>query len=465
MKSFTRFFFEPLPGSGTNPAALTPVTQGDRIIIIDSVRGIALLGILLMNIMVFALPQQLMMNIYIRNELSGPNYYLWWITGGIFEGTMRGLFTLLFGAGCLLLIQRLEKKQPGLYVADIYYRRLIWLLLFGLLNAFIFLWFGDILYSYAICGLFLLPFRKMKAGWLLGLGILLMFISTFKSTLDIYSAKAIRVKGEKIEALLKKNPDLKLTETQEADKTKWEGFKERSKIENLRKKVDESIKDMHKGYFSIMGTVKDMNVRIQSTLFYTEYFWDIMCLLLIGMALFKWGVLTGGRSKRFYWLMMLTSYTLGLTSGIYELQAMFHTRFDYTRLADKIGIFYYHEKRLLTTLGHLGVIMLLYKYGIARAFLNSMAKVGQMAFTNYLAQSIICAFIFLGFGLGKYGVLQRYQVYLVMAGIWVFQVIFSMVWLRYFYFGPFEWVWRSLTYWKKQPMRKVRSTTIQPTLA
>jgi uncharacterized protein len=102
-------------------------------------------------------------------------------------------------------------------------------------------------------------------------------------------------------------------------------------------------------------------------------------------------------------------------------------------------------------MGNLSLIILLYKLIPFRKILNVFAPVGQMAFTNYLSQSIITAVIFLGFGL--YGTLQRYEVYYVVAAIWLFQVIFSNIWLHYFRFGPFEWLWRSLTYWHKQPMK------------
>jgi uncharacterized protein len=116
----------------------------------------ALLGILLMNIPFFANSYHLYYNLEILKEYSGPDYWCWWGVNGLFEGTMRGIFSMLFGAGSFLLLDRLEKKNiPGLSPADIFYRRLIWLLVFGLINAFVLLWPGDILYTYAITGLFL----------------------------------------------------------------------------------------------------------------------------------------------------------------------------------------------------------------------------------------------------------------------------------------------------------------------
>jgi uncharacterized protein len=98
--------------------------------------------------------------------------------------------------------------------------------------------------------------------------------------------------------------------------------------------------------------------------------------------------------------------------------------------------------------------MLIYRSRIVPWFMKALANVGQMAFTNYLMQSIICTWFFYGYGFGFYNKLKFHELYYVVFAVWVFQLIFSSIWLRYFRFGPFEWVWRSLTYWKRQPMKK-----------
>jgi uncharacterized protein len=446
---------DPLQGGGAAISTPRPLSQEDRIEIIDSLRGIALLGILLMNIPFFGQPHNMGYNLNVANEYSGPNYYTWWIVNMGFEGTMRAIFTILFGAGSLLLLQRLEKKSGALPGADIYYRRLIWLLIFGIINAFILLWPGDILYSYALCGLFLFPFRNMKPGWLLVFGLVFMGIYCMKETMRLYDGKDMRVKGEKVLALVKKDSTIQLTDEQKADKTKWEGYQERMKVENLKKEAEKEVKEMQKGYFSTMAYFKPINQRIQTKMFYHNYIWDTLCLLFIGMALFKWKVLTGGRSKKFYWLMTLLGYGIGLPLSYFFMRGMIDTNFDRTLWADYYMIDVYQFKRSLIAMGHIGVVMLLYKYNVLVLFQRLMARVGQMAFTNYLSQSIICTTIFYGFGFGLFGKLERYELYYVVAAVWVFQVIFSAIWLKYFQFGPLEWVWRSLTYWKKQPMKRV----------
>jgi len=451
MKFFIKFFRD--PDAIETGSSHTPLIQAERITIIDSVRGIALLGILLMNIPFFSMAFQIGENLMIRNEFSGRNYYTWWIVNGFFEGTMRGLFSMLFGAGSILLLSRLEKKSGSVSAADVYYRRLIWLLIFGIINAFVFLWPGDILYSYAICGLLLFPFRNLSPKALLLFGLFFLLASGLKETLQMYDAKKLRVKGEAAMALEAKK--VKLTDEQQEDKKKWEGRQERNKIENIRKEVDKSNKDMRKGYFAIMSNYKDLNQEIQSKVFYHFYFWDVMTFFLIGMAFFKWGILTGERSSRFYWTLILIGYPLGLLLNYWQLRTTVDVKFDRTLMADKLYVSFYQVRRLLLVMGHIGVVMLVYKHHLADWLLKALSRVGQMAFSNYLMQSIFCVFIFYGFGLRWFGALERYQIYFVVFGIWIFQIIFSNIWLKYFRFGPFEWVWRSLTYWKKQPMKRV----------
>jgi uncharacterized protein len=138
---------------------------------------------------------------------------------------------------------------------------------------------------------------------------------------------------------------------------------------------------------------------------------------------------------------------------------------DNTRWFDKFFVNLYQERRLLQALGHLSLIMLLYKNKVFSFLWKWLSKVGQMAFSNYLMQSLICTFFFYGYGFGQFGKLERYQWYIVVASVWVFQIIFSNIWLYYFRFGPFEWFWRSITYWKKQPMkRKVETEDEAPVM-
>ena len=134
---------------------VAPVTQTERLVILDSLRGIAILGILLMNMPGFGQPYVTVCDLSVLNEFSGPNLKAWLIIEGVFEGSLRALFSMLFSASMILFISRPEKKNLGMVPEEIYFRRQIWLLVFGLINTYIFLWFFDILFMYAVCGILL----------------------------------------------------------------------------------------------------------------------------------------------------------------------------------------------------------------------------------------------------------------------------------------------------------------------
>ena len=158
------------------PAAFAPVTNRERIVSIDTLRGVALLGILLMNIVVFGLPENAYDDPTIAGGHTGLNLAFWYANQIFFEGKMRTLFSMLFGAGVVLLTLRAEERGGGLRARGIYYRRTLWLVVFGLLHAY-FIWMGDILYYYGVVGLMLFPLRKLRPAALLAAGALLLMIA------------------------------------------------------------------------------------------------------------------------------------------------------------------------------------------------------------------------------------------------------------------------------------------------
>lgn len=164
----------------------------------------------------------------------------------------------------------------------------------------------------------------------------------------------------------------------------------------------------------------------------------------------------GKASLRFYAIMCIAGFAVGLFLSYYHLRPIVDSRFNFYDYTKKVSISFYEAGRLFRTFGVFGGLMLLFKSGIFKWFFKLLRPVGQMAFTNYLMHSITCAIIFYGIGFGLYGQFERYQIYLVVLAIWTIQIIWSHIWLRYFLYGPFEWVWRQLTYWKKLPLRKVK---------
>jgi len=358
---------------------------------------------------------------------------------------MRGLFTLLFGAGVILLTSRLEQKGAGILTADIYYRRILWLLIFGILNVYILLWDGDILYPYAIFGLMLFPFRIASAKKLFLVAGILIAIGILWDMSD-YQGK-LKLKKEASEIQAQADNGIPLTGLQQEIIDEWKKFTTKHKQEE----VERLIEEMHQGYFKVLQAKIENNQFMQTWFPYRFWPWDILSFMLIGMAFFKLRIFHGERSNRFYLLMMLIGYIFGLTINYYETSAIVNSDFD-SLIIQKTGQTY-QIGRLLVTMGHVGLFMLFIKSGILKFLQRSLAAVGRMALSNYLMHSIVTSIIFYGDGFALYGELQRYQLYYIVGAIWIFQLIVSPIWLKYFSYGPAEWIWRSLTYHKIQPFR------------
>lgn len=428
----------------------------NRIFALDVLRGFALLGILLMNIPFFGRSYHLHFNIDILQEYSGPNYWSWFIVNTFFEGTMRGIFSMLFGAGAILFIEGLQRKFPDdLRPADFYYRRVIWLLVFGMINAYVFNWAGDILYTYGIVGLFLFPFRNLKPWKLLAFGLLFLSISTWQYTSKWDEPAEKRQKGEA--AQMAKSQQKPLSDEQKADLKSWLEYQQENSRERMLEKVEESNKEMEGDYWAIQGMLAYVNESIQTEDFYHEYFFDALSFFLIGMALLRLGFLSGELSTGVYLTAGAISYAIGLGLNLWFISKVQALHFDLSLYKDTFHIHPYQIRRLFLALGHISLIQLLLKIPFGPWLFRPLEKVGRMAFTNYLGQTLICTLVFFGYGLGYFGKWQRYELYLFVACVWVFQILFSVMWLHFFMIGPFEWIWRSLTWWKVQPILRSRN--------
>ena len=426
---------------------LRPVERGNRINSLDIIRGIALLGILLMNITGFGLA-------YAYGDptnsggATGWNLKVWIMDNMFFEGTMRGLFTMLFGAGFILLTTRGIEKGGGISVADLYYRRMLWLLLFGILHVYLMLWYGDILYPYALFGLMIFPLRNVKPKHLVMAGLVLLTIGSIISIKHYHEDLKIKTEGVTVELLKEQNEDVKLTDEQETAFSDWEDFKKQKKT---KEQITEANEKNLQGYWSIVNSRLGQNEFMQANLVYRFWVWDILSFMLLGIAFFKWRIFQGERTVKFYTLLMIVGYVVGLSVNYYETLLHLNSNFDLVEMSKAEQT--YQLGRLFTTMGHIGLFMLFIKSGILKFLQNALAAVGKMALTNYLMHTIICTTFFLGYGFGMFGKLQRYELYYVVLAIWIVQLIYSPIWLKYFRYGPAEWLWRSLSYMKKQPFR------------
>jgi uncharacterized protein len=440
------------------PAAIAPVAKRDRISAVDSIRGFSLLGILLLNIVSFGQAHWAYENPHIIGGSNPLNIGTWAVMWILADGKMRAIFSMLFGAGTILLTSRAEERGGGLGIADIYTRRNMWLLLFGMLHCYL-LWVGDILYWYALTGLvFLYPMRKMSAKALLITGTVLLLLS---SPRGYFQSKEITdARQHYNQSIAAEKSGKKLTKEQEDAKKKWLDMQK--DIAPDQKAIDEENKDVRGGFWQNVKLHAKIAPRMESLWYYSGGFLDVLSMMLLGMGLLKLGFLSAQRSYREYATIATAGYLIGIPINCYTVFTDIRDNFDPATMA-RAGLTYDVE-RFAVAFAHISVIMILCKAGYMKWFTSRLAAVGQMALTNYLFDTVTCSVIFCGYGFGLFGKLERYQLYYVVAAIWAIEFIGSKIWLSHFRFGPAEWVWRSLTYWKRQPMR-LREPAVAPPLA
>ncbi|NBB18457.1 DUF418 domain-containing protein [Runella sp. CRIBMP] len=433
-------------------STIAPVSESNRIKTIDMLRGFALLGILLMNIPGFSMADY-SFEIF-KNDPDNPNFWLYQFIGIFFEGKMRAMFGMVFGAGVLLFIA--NKGTKGVSVHALYYRRMFWLLLFGLIHSHLILWIGEILYLYAVCGMILYLFRNVPPKYLVWAVPIVAVVSFVAGTIQYQDIREKRIAY--VEATKAKSQNQTLTATQNKALTEWREI-EKTMIPNREDAKANTLK-MKSNYSTVASYLRPIAFDIQTKYLPFEV-WDSLALMLLGLALFKWGFLTGAWSNKDYWTVIKIGYGLGLPLVIYANYYAFHhfstLEANLARM-EQVPINWvnliYPFQRILLVMGHAASLILLYKSGMVQGLMNRLVAVGRMAFTNYISHSVICTLFFFGYGLNYFAELEFYQIYFVAFAIWIFQLIISPIWLKYFLFGPLEWLWRSLTYWKIQPFKK-----------
>ena len=446
-----------MSNDSSTPMLAAPIAQQERILLIDSLRGIAILGILLMNIPGFGLAPAAIYDFSLQPQGS-LNYYFWYVFGpGVFEGSQRGIFSMLFGAGMFIFISRLEKKVSGIMSTELFMRRQLWLLVFGVFHAYVLVWYWDILYSYAICGIVLFAFRRLSPKHLLIAAGVCLLLMTARENRDLYKDKSVITKGELVAAM--DTTITKLTDKQKDQLKAMEGLKEKSNPDEKKKRMEKQIKGITGSYADLYEARSNMAEKGQTLAMYYFLIWDILLFMFIGLAFFKLGILQGEAKTKVYGWMTVIGLGVGLPLSYFFVTNNVNYNFNWYEIIKNKSFDYYELQRTVHSFGIFGLIMLMYKSGWFKWLFSLMRPVGQMAFTNYLTQSIMCGIFFMGIGFGYFGKLEYHQLFYVVAAVWIIQIIWSHVWLRYFRFGPLEWAWRSLTYWKKQPLKKNSKNT------
>ncbi|WP_188463504.1 DUF418 domain-containing protein [Marivirga lumbricoides] len=410
---------------------ILPTQSSERISSLDFLRGVAILGILLINIESFSYPNPWSSYSYgFSSSLDHTTRF--WIYF-LAQGKFFSMFTLLFGVGFCIFLERLEKKNLGLKAMDIYSRRLLWLFIIGVLHAY-FVWDGDVLYHYAICGFLLIPFRSFKVKSLILVLIIpvgFLLFNSFQSTVSTKSQYNAYKKSLLVEKNLRSEEDTKNIEKWE-NRTK-KGVADQSEIVNHRSSYLSSISEnsnhtkVHKG-----------------EVLYTGILYRTIIMMLLGIILYRMGIFQNYHSVRFYWPATLVILAIALIINYFRY---YHWTFEYFNPVRNIWVsFLFTFPKEILGLAYILLFNGIYQKFLQRFSFKPLSKLGKMALTNYLLQSIICGFIFYGYGFNQFNVHSRTELLIFIPFIWIFLIVFSWLWMKHFQYGPLEYVWRKLTY-------------------
>lgn len=412
---------------------MTAVTLPSRIIALDAVRGVAVMGILAMNIVAFALPEQAYFNPEALGPASSADLASWFASFVLFDGKMRGLFSLLFGASMLLVIERAE--AAGLPSHTIHFRRMVWLLVFGLAHFYL-VWEGDILALYAAMGMAAWLFSEQQPAALVRTAIALFLaelVVMAQPALAYFSTHAATIApGAGTEAL----------ET-------WRVMA--SGLSPLSTEQLEEALAIHRGSWP---TITSHRLAERGAMPFTAMLWfgcETLAYMLLGMAALRTGFLRGEWSPSAYRRAAWAGLGLGITGFALLGLFMLRTHFEMPLLF-ALAVVAPIALKPPMVLGMAATILLAIRRG--GWLVTRIAAAGRAAFTNYLGTSLVMAALFYGYGFGLYGKLSRAELWLVVAAAWATMLLWSKPWLDRYLYGPFEWLWRTLARGALQPMRR-----------
>ena len=387
----------------------------NRIHSLDLLRGFAVLGILIMNITSFSQVNIAYMNPMIGAGLEGYNQYFHAFNYIFADTRFMSIFSILFGAGVVLFTNNAEAK--GKKVGALHYKRMFWLLLFGLLHAY-FIWEGDILVAYAICGCLIYLLRKKTIRALLIISIILFIVPLTFNLMTYYGMTA-----EELESTF--------------------AFFYPSSEE-----ITTEIQIMQGSFLEQMPIRLENAIEFQTLVFLIETFWRTTSLMLLGMILYRKGILSANKSISYYSKMILIGFGIGLIISLIGLNQSYDSGWS-GAFVMSVGLNYKLISGVFIAIGYIGLVIWCFKKGVFKKLQNRLQSAGRMAFTNYIGMSLICSLIFNGHGLALYGTFDRLQQFLVVVSIWVLILIVSPLVLRKYRYGPLEWLWRKLTYFSQ----------------
>jgi uncharacterized protein len=410
----------------TQPIALT------RHITLDALRGFAVMGILAMNIIGFAMPEWAYLSPAIYGGDTLADRISWFFSFVLVDGKMRGLFSLLFGASMMLIIERAEAKQQN--PAHIHYARMAWLALFGLAHFFL-LWFGDILFTYAIIGCLAFLMHHWEPRKLIIWALVVYGLG--------FTLWAFTYGGMQVLQWLATQPG--------ANAELAKSYREMMASTEFNVDVAEELALLRGGWW---GIVSEKLAEWYSPLgAVAQAITETLPLMMLGMAMKKNGFLTGewdtSEYRRWVNRLLLPGIILSALVGAWMWASGFNL---VTTLAGFLA--WSMTPRLMLTIAYAALLILWVRKLAGSPLLDRVAATGRAAFSNYLGTTIVMTTIFYGYGLGLFGYVSRPMLWLFVIGAWAVMLLWSKPWLERFHYGPLEWLWRSLARMEFQPMRR-----------
>jgi len=401
-----------------------------------------------MNIYAFAMPFRAYGNPLAYGGTEWYNLGTWFLTHILFDQKFLPIFSMLFGAGLVMMAGRAEAK--GVKYRGIWYRRNFWLMMIGAAHGYL-IWFGDILFSYALIGMLIFPLRNRKPRSLIIVACLMLPVALLFSHAGGVYVDKMQASVAEINQLQESGEGL--SEEQSTTLEEWEAM-----MVFMAPPGEEVRRDLEvyseKSYAAIVVHRAPVVAAMQTEAILAFLIWRIGGLMLIGMALMKLDVLSAERTVSFYRKMLLFGYGIGFPIMAYSIYFVTAHQWDHIFMF-RIGMAPNYIGSVFVAMGHIAVVMLIVKTGVLKSLMRRFAAVGRMAFTNYLLHSIILTTVFYGYGFGLYGQIPRFWQMAFVVAVIGLQMVISPLWLQHYRFGPAEWLWRSLTYWRRQPMRRM----------
>lgn len=410
---------------------MTSTAITERIPGLDFLRGIAILGILFINIESFAYenPWSSWQYGYLSKIDHDVRFWVYFLT----QGKFYTMFALLFGVGFSIFLDRIEKKVNSVKALDVYGRRLLWLFLFGVFHAY-FIWDGDILYHYAICGLFLIPFRSMKSNSIVIVILILTALPLLTSYRSVTKRQDTFTAYE--QAIVKSEP----TRTPDEEKliTTWEKRYSRKTAEH------EVLEAPKSTFWEGIKTAYEHGTVHKGMFYYDSLIFSSLLVMLVGVLLYRSGIFVDYSVWKYYW-----AITLGLL--VFGLWINYIRYYQWTYLDHKPVLHAWKAIAFTFPKEALGIAYVLLINGLYQVYLktlplNFLHAIGRTALSNYILQSILLSILFYGYGFGLYNQLSRTELLIFVVGIWLLQIALTLLWLRFNSQGPLESLWRKLIY-------------------